>query len=385
MGMNQVLTQGRMHSLINCPRAHFWAFEIGLTKDDYSIALFFGSAWHRGMEARWQGLPYEDALAYAIPEGITELDKYACATLAALLAGYYDYYGETERVGKLLPEIQFDEEIEGTSFRMHGKIDGLGKLKTGRNCLVESKTTGDGIEPDSDYWMRLRFNIQVYHYYDAACKRGQQPDEVIYDVCRKPSIRPKEVTDLDEQGRKIVVDAQGKRVFAKMTIEEKVGKGKKAKVVKREIDNPDKPAQSASKDKGWEVKTHTETPDEYSDRLWRDTLARPSFYFARKEVPILDGDFQQFINQRLAMCKLIEHFRSQERFTVEMEALGNDRDQEAWPRNVSNNTCTFCKYKPFCLSNLIVDINNPPQGFTVKPFNPELNYATAPTEATAVQ
>ena len=108
--MNNVITASRMNSLINCPRAHFWSYEIGLTREDTAQALHFGSAWHRAMEARWQGCNYETALAIAIPEGI-DLNEYACATLAGLLAGYYDHYGPKETVGSLQPEIQFDEPI----------------------------------------------------------------------------------------------------------------------------------------------------------------------------------------------------------------------------------------------------------------------------------
>lgn len=319
--MNNILTASRMNSLIHCPRAHFWCYEIGLQKDDSAgLALRFGSAWHRAMEYRWLGKTYDEALTYAIPEGI-DIDEISCATIAALLAGYYDYYGPRERVGKLQPEQQFDHPIEGTKFSAQGKIDGLGLLKDKSQVLIESKTTGDSVKPDSDYWLRLRFNLQLYQYYFAAKEAGWDIQEVIYDVIRKPSIKPKDV-----------------------------GRG-------------------AAK--------HKETADEYCDRLWKDTLARPEFYFCRKEVPILESDLQQFINQRLSLTRMIEDFRGHENTALE-KRVSPYRNQEAWPRNVSTNTCNFCQYKSFCLQNVIVDLDNLPQGFSVKPFNPELEitYAT---------
>ena len=366
--MNNVITASRMNSLMACPRQHFWSYEVGLTKEDSAHALRFGSAWHRAIEARWNGLTYEEALVMAIPEGI-DLDEFSCATLAALLAGYYDHYGSRENVGKSEPEQQFDFSIEGTHFTMQGKIDNIGLMRNQTHALIESKTTSDQLNSDSDYWLRLAFNLQVFQYFDAACQLGYDISTVYYDVCRKPSIRPlKSVNELDEQGRKIIVDPNGKRVFKTKKVKVKVGKGKKAKLETKEVEDLESPIQSANKENGWTIKQAPETADQFSERLWKDTLERSDFYFCRREIPILEDDLRQFYTQRLSLVKLIEHYRSEENSEA--------RDPEAWPRHVSTDTCNFCRYKSFCLSNLTVDINNPPQGFSIKPFNPELSYAT---------
>ena len=379
--MNNTLTASRMNSLMHCPRQHFWSFEIGLHRESAGVALRFGSAWHRAMEARWNGASYEEALAPAIPEGI-DLGAMDCATLAGLLAGYYDYYGPREDVGKSEPEQQFDVEL-CDGWRAHGKIDNLGLMNDDSHALVESKTTSDSVDANSDYWLRLRFNLQVFQYFDAAKKLGYDVSNVYYDVTRKPVIRPlKSVPELDKQGRKIVVDKNGQRVYATKTENVKIGSGKKAKVEYREVPNLDKPVQSASAAKGYVIKCHAETPDEFCDRLWRDTVARPAFYFCRKEIPILEDELEQFQRQRLAMVGIIEHLRSQEggKFVTREDEFGRvetaqSRDPEAWPRNVSTNTCNFCAFKSFCLSNNPIDINNPPEGYYIK-INPELNYAT---------
>jgi hypothetical protein len=379
--MNNVITASRMATLISCPRKHFWGNEIGLQKESTGHALRFGSAWHRGMESRWNGATYEEALAAAIPVGI-DLDEYSCATLSAMLAGYYDAYGETERVGKLHPEIQFDFElIDG--FRAQGKIDGLGSLRDNRSVLVESKTTSDSVSPDSEYWMRLRFNMQVHQYVDASRRLGWDIAEVIYDVARKPMIKPSKVYDLDTEGRKIVLDAKGNRVFGMKKVivppKKKLKKGEKGKTEYREVPDESKPRQSASD--GQVLKFHTESPEEFSERLWRDTLARRDFYFCRKEVPILDGDVDMFNNQRIAMVRLIQHFRMCEStFDIDSYECGDIRDPEAWPRNISDSTCTYCPFKSFCLQNITININQPPEGFMVKPFNPELESYDTTTE-----
>src|SRR3990167_7619263 len=104
--MNNVLTVSRMTSFISCPRKHFWGYEVGLRRVYVSPALRIGSAWARGMEARWLGKDYDFALADAVPEGI-DLSAYETNTVAAMLAGYYDHYGDHEDVGSLHPEVQF--------------------------------------------------------------------------------------------------------------------------------------------------------------------------------------------------------------------------------------------------------------------------------------
>jgi len=202
---------------------------------------------------------------------------------------------------------------------------------------------------------------------------------VFYDVTRKPSIRPKQVYDLDQEGRKIVIDANGKRIYAQKKTVATKGRGKSKTVTELFSDDLTKPRQSGDEAKGWTLKSHVETPDEFCDRLWKDTLARPAFYFVRREVAILENDLEAFSRQRESMARVIEHFRSCESGA---DHEPRTRDPEAWPRNVSSNTCDLCSFKSFCLQNINIDINHPPEGFAVKAFNPELEQAYDTTEPT---
>lgn len=388
MSLNNTITASRQFGLLSCPRANFFTYEIGLQETtDAHLALRVGSAWARAMEARWNGASYDEALALAIPEGI-RLDLFSCATVAGLLAAYYDIYGHVEEFGKILPEAQFDFAIEGTAFRAMGKLDGIGELADGRHVIVESKTTGMDIGPFSEYWTRLRFNIQLLQYFDAAEVYGWNISEVLYDVTRKPTIRPKkDIVELDENGLKVVVDSKGNRVFKKKKVEVvqqkkfsikfrkvlgvKIPKEKKPHPVFEEVDDLDKPLQSASKKLGHKVKSHSETPDEFRDRVYNDAMTRPEFYFCRREVSILIDDIERFRKQRLSLIGLIEYYRSRE-VNFGTEDFESNRDQDAWPRNVCEHNCKFCRFKTFCLQNITVDPACPPEGFAVKGFNVEL-------------
>ena len=107
-----------------------------------------------------------------------------------------------------------------------------------------------------------------------------------------------------------------------------------------------------------------ETAEEFGDRLAKDTKERPEFYFARREVTVLDDDIQQFVEQRLNLGKMILYFRA--------SAKRQKNAEWAWPRNCNGMTCRSCEYSGFCLSNVTVDVNQPPAGFNAGIYNPEL-------------
>jgi len=223
------------------------------------------------------------------------------AILTGLLTGYCARYQE-DAVKELHPEVEFRHRIEGSrTFDSAGKIDGLGVLHDGRLALVEHKTTSESVSSGSDYWLRLRLNQQVMQYVVAARALGWDVAIILYDVTKKPAIRQR----------------QG------------------------------------------------ETVEEFADRLAADTQARPDFYFARREVPILDQDLEEFKVQRYELSKLILSLRQAERRTRLRE--------QAWPRNVGGMGCRMCEFAGFCLQGVHADAEHVPAGFRIGPVHEELS------------
>jgi hypothetical protein len=321
-------------------RKFYYRYELNLQHTSEKAALTFGSAWHRAMEARWDGALAEQALTSAIGE-VENLDELQVATLTGLLTGYYKCYTH-DPIKELQPEQEFQFPLAGSrTFDVAGKIDGLGIHEDGRPLLLEHKTTSDSVAPDSDYWNRLRCNNQSMQYVHAARLCGLSTELIFYDVTRKPSIRPKTIPKLDEAGKKIVlVDATGERALKK----------------------DGAPRESAGE--GMTLQTRNETAEEYGQRLTEDAIARPEFYFARREVPVLDQDLNEFVVQRLEISRMILALRRASRSTT--------KPHQAWPRNCSSNTCDFCEFKDFCLQNIEVNPAQPPAGFIVGNRNPEL-------------
>lgn len=297
--MKELLTASRMSSLLDCPRKHFWKYEVCLQREVDADALRFGSAWHMAMEARWKGADFCAALNEACSKSET-LDEVTVATLSGLLAGYYARW-ETDPVKEVQPEIEFNLPLTGSrKFAVAGKIDGLGVMHDGRLALVEHKTTSADVGPDSDYWIRLRANPQVMQYVLAARELAWDIAVVIYDVTRKPSIRVKQ----------------------------------------------------------------NETPEQYADRLRDDCAVRPEFYFARREVPIIEKDLYEFSVHRAQLAKMILALKS--------AARKAQRPHHAWPRHMTEMHCKGCEFNSFCLQNIVPDPANPPSGFRIGKQNPEL-------------
>ncbi len=300
--MKELMTATRMGTLLDCPRKHYWKYEVGMVRDVDASALRFGSAWHEAMEARWTGATYEDALSRAL-DTAKDFDEATVATISGLLAGYFNRWTD-DPVKELHPEVEFRYPLAGSrSFDCAGKIDGLGVLHDGRLALVEHKTTSTDVGPDSDYWIRLRANPQVMQYILAARALGWDVAVVLYDVTRKPSIRVKQ----------------------------------------------------------------NETPEDYAERLAEDCRTRPEFYFARREVPILEDDLEEFTVQRLELSRMILGLKSASRRAR--------RPEHGWPRHLTEMHCKLCDYSSFCLQNIVPDPAQPPAGFRVGRINPELTTA----------
>ena len=251
MKMKEKLTASRVTKFLSCPRAHYYAYEIALKPTTESEALTFGSAFHAALEARAGGVSFADA--FKLEDVATEAD----AKLYGLVGGYYAHWsGEADIVETMFAEVPFQIPISGSrTFDAAGKLDGLAALKDGRKAIVEHKTCGEDISPTSDYWLRLRYNVQLYMYIDAARKSGWDVETVIYDVIRKPSIR----------------------------------------------------------------QTKSETVQEYAVRLLEDTKARPDFYFARVEVDVSAERQIEWEIQRDCICKALLHYKAAARNAAKPE------------------------------------------------------------------
>lgn len=287
-----LLTHSATSCLATCPRKYYLSYELGVRRKVKAEALRMGSAFHLAAELVGRGLPAAEAIIRAlepyneIPGGVDMADwEIEREKVYRLCWGYLTIYADdglkvtqTEMPFKL-PIVDPDSGQPHPVLQNAGKIDRIVVREATKSMHVfETKTTSKDLSSGSDYWERLRIDSQITRYMYAARKLGFDVVSVIYDVIRKPATEPHQIPILDENGLKIVLDRNGERIF-------KTDKKGRA---------TDQPRQSSNLDNGWTLQTRRETAQEYGDRLSADILARPEFYFARREIARLDCDLREY-------------------------------------------------------------------------------------------
>lgn len=344
----QRLTNSRMYAARKCLRFHYYRYELGLARPETAKPLRMGSAVHLGLELWRKGATQDEAILAAcadyetVPAWVSDVDDWHTEreVVAVLLAGYMWHWGPSDDFEFIDVEAEFNmpltnPDTTGTSrtFELAGKIDGIVRATIGRLYVYELKTTSYDLSAESEYWQRLRTNPQNGTYTIGARHLGHDVDGVLYDVIRKPTIRPRAIPILDDDGNKIVLDAAGDRVF------NKTGKP-------RQTGGPEMTLQS-----------RRESPEEYGARLLQDIQTRPEFYFARREIPTLADDVNELQHELWQQGQLIL----------------NCQNKNIWFKNVTNITCPHCEYSSLCYNNITVDPEMPPTGFEIlEDVHPEL-------------
>lgn len=345
--VKELLTNSRATSFKRCRRRHWYEYEQRLRPEEEGKALRIGTAVHAGLDVLKKGGSVEIAQEKAsewyayLPEGADEWAwQIEETTVLCLISGWDWYWGEglsgglkivsSEEVFQL-PLRNPDTGAPTPNFDVSGKTDGIVQVGPGRKMVLEHKTCSEDVGPESDYWPRLQMDSQVSLYVAAGREKDPEVEGVLYDLIRKPTIKPEAVPLVDENGFKIVRDAAGNRVMTK--------DGKK-------------PRETGSTADGYVLQTRPMTPAEWGEKLTADIASRPTFYYARREIARLDADIKEAMEELWDIQKMIR------------DAQIRDR----WYKTVTRDTCPYCPYFHLCSSKTDVTTAVPP-GF-VRVDNP---------------
>ena len=351
----QLLTNSRRNSFSACHRKHYFEYELAARPVSSAESLRFGTLIHAGLEAwllaLWQG---PDAALRAGLAAIlanapqAEADAHVQAVAQAMIEGYHArWIAEDMEVLAVeqhynIPLVNPDTQGVSRTWQLSGKIDGIVRTADGKVRILEHKTTSDQLDADSRYWTKLAIDGQVSGYYMGSKALGYEVEGCVYDVLRKPALRPTQVPVLDEDGTKIVLDANGERVRTK--------DGKKWR-------------ETGDTAQGFVLQVRTETPEELHDRLAADIAANPDRYFRRLEVPRLEADLVEYLSDMWAVGREIAEAQVTRR----------------WPKNPrSCDNYGACPYFEVCAGRESIDN---PYVFRRGPTHPEL--ATTPNQETA--
>ncbi len=209
----KVLTISEIRSFKLCPQKHFFRYGLRRRPVQDAQTLRFGTLWHVGMQAFWEcaGAPSDrlEAMLMALraQDGV---DPFDLVILEELSLGYVAIWGENpdEQYETIAAEIEFRSPIvnpktgaASRTYEQGGKIDVLARSKkTGRVVVVECKTTSEDISLGASYWRLVSaVNPQLSTYLQGARSLGHDPAECVFDVCRKPTIRPLLATPVESR------------------------------------------------------------------------------------------------------------------------------------------------------------------------------------------
>jgi hypothetical protein len=321
-----------------------------LRPEEDGKALRMGSAVHAGLNVLKLGGSLETAHDAAedwyshMPDGVDEWEwVMEETTVLCLVSGWSWRWGEDFGGMRVIEsEATFELPLRNPAtgaptpnFNLAGKQDGIVAVEGDRLAVLEHKTCSEDLSESSSYWPRLQMDGQVSLYVYAARAAGYNVHGVLYDVIRKPTIRPENVPVLDSNGVKIVLDSSGARVMTK--------DGKKFR-------------ETGSAADGYVLQARQMTPGEWSEKLTTDIANRPDFYFARREIARLDSEIEEAMEELWDLQK----------------TLAEAKREGRWYRTVSKDTCSYCPYFGLCSSKTDVS-ETVPKGFVrVDNVNQEL-------------
>jgi hypothetical protein len=336
--MLELLTHSRQDCFKTCRKKHYFAYELGIRKTAVSKALRIGINGHAALEVMGRGEPIQSAMetiatAYRFQPEYVAVDEwnYECETLRQLINGYVWRWGNVKHIATeqsfRLPLINPATGAASRTFELAGKIDGIIELEDGRLAVLEHKFISESLDSGSDLWTRLTIDHQITLYLMAARQLGYAVDTVIYDVVRKPTIKPNPVPFLDADGLKIVYTENGERVF----------------------NANGKPRQTASTNNGYILQNIPMTVEDWGTKLNTDIGERPEFYYARQEIPRLDGDIEDYQHELWEIAHTIRDARNGNRHY----------------RTANKDTCSWCAYYGLCTSKYDPSTDSLPEGFEI--------------------
>lgn len=206
-----ILSHSQIATYQRCPREHHYRYILRRRPRVEAHALRFGKLFDQALQAWWLAGPMfarDAALAKLYELGRVEgTDPFDVAKARALLLGY-DVRWANQPLEVLRVQPQFRTPIRNpmgqpsTRFEIQGFLDAIVRdLRTREIVIVEGKTTSLEINPESSYWRTITtLDPQISTYFDGArailAEMGirQEPARAIYDVVRKPALKPLKAT-----------------------------------------------------------------------------------------------------------------------------------------------------------------------------------------------
>lgn len=214
----ELLTNSRLKSFRACQRMHHLRYDLGVRAVADAESLAFGTAIHAALEAWWLAVQAraESPLAAALA-ALSLPDPWAAVRAEIMVIAYDTRWLEWARRCEVIAvEAEFRlplwnpaRSATSRTYELAGKMDALIRLPAdegSRIAVVEHKTSSEDASPGSRYRARLTMDGQVSMYFDGADALGYPAEACVYDVLRKPTIKPLLATPIE--ARKFTKDGR---------------------------------------------------------------------------------------------------------------------------------------------------------------------------------
>ena len=271
-----ILSVTRANRYRGCPRADYYNSVLRRIPRYVDENRRFGSLLHLGLEAWWRAFalgalsamsPLE--AAYLAMRTSANPDPYELARAEALMYGYDGWWAaEPLEVVWLDPqtagvEVEFEGDLRNPAssgvsrtFRRGGRIDAIVRRPDGRVYVMEHKSSSEDISKGSEYYQRLLLDLQCSAYMFGARDLGLEPAGVIYDVVRKPDLRPLMATPVEQRKYTKATAKESSRLYASQ-------------------------------------REHSETPEEHGQRLAAQIAETPWKFYQRHDVTRSEQDLRE--------------------------------------------------------------------------------------------
>jgi hypothetical protein len=342
----QLLSHSEIQCHQRCPREHYFRYELRRRPVVEAQPLVFGKLVDECLQAWWAAGPLHGSdmmlahLGELVMEeqervskgGKSKFDAFDVAKAHALLIGYdARWANEPYEVLRVQPMfvtniVNPDTDRSSNTYELGGKLDVLVRdIRTHEIAIVETKTTSEDIASTSSYWRTISAtDPQVSTYYKGARAILQgmgikdDPARCIYDVIRKPTIKPYKATPPEsrkytEAKSKKCPECSKKKSERRAPHTFQVRDGEHFIVPDTAVDSPEPIPGMAlfhedtreifqvtcldgkiTTDPGGKLyanlRDRDETPEEFFARLLEDIKQRPDFYYARGDIVRLERD-----------------------------------------------------------------------------------------------
>lgn len=180
----------------NCRRQYKHAY-IDLRRPlSFDEKLAFGKVWDLALEDWHGGTSAEDRMLRGAKHLVELKDAFLRAKAEAMLVGYSARWANepieivATQVEFVVPILNPETGEAHPQYRYMGILDGVIRYR-GRLLGLESKTSSEDISPGSAYWQQVSvLDAQISQYLLGMAQAGYDLESVLYDVAKKPALRP---------------------------------------------------------------------------------------------------------------------------------------------------------------------------------------------------